>query len=257
MIRAVFFDIDGTLVSFLTHTVPPRAREALLQLQENGIRIFVSTGRGLNELLEVEDIPFDGYITLNGQYCCTRDALVYENTLDRRDLETLWAMQAEHPFPCGFTTDHGKFYNFRNARVDEINELTHNEGHPVGDCANITWEKVYQIIAFLNEEEEKKVLSRLPGCISARWHPYFVDICPKGGTKKLGMQKFLDYYGISRSETMAFGDGGNDLPMIEYAQIGVAMGNAVDIVKERADYITGTPDEEGIASALRHFGLIE
>ena len=227
MIKAVFFDIDGTLVSFQTHQVPQDTRDALHELHQNGIRIFVSTGRGRDELLEVEGIPFDGYITLNGQYCCTQDTLVYENTLDRRDLENLWRLQKDHPFPCGFTTDHGKFYNFRDAQVDEINET-----------------------------EEKELLAQLPNSISARWHPYFVDICPRGGTKQLGMEKFLEYYGIDRSETMSFGDGGNDLPMIRYAQVGVAMGNAVDIVKQHADYVTGTPDDHGIANALRHFGLI-
>jgi len=256
MIKAVFFDIDGTLVSFQTHQVPDDAKQALKRLQENGIRIFVSTGRGRDELLEVDDIPFDGYITLNGQYCCTQDALVYENTLDKKDLATLWDLQKDRPFPCGFTTDHGKFYNFRNALVDEINDLTHNEGHPVGDCSHITQEKIYQIIAFVNETEEEELLKQLPNCISARWHPYFVDICPKGGTKELGMRKFLEYYGIDQSETMAFGDGGNDLPMIEFAQIGVAMDNAVKIVKEHADHVTGTPDTHGIADALRHYGLI-
>ena len=257
MIKAVFFDIDGTLISFKTHRVPEDALYALKKLQENGIRIFVSTGRGSDELTELSDISFDGYITLNGQFCCTQSDLIYENTIDREDLKILWALQKKHPFPCGFTTDHGKFFNFRNSLVDEIHELTHNEGHPVGDCTHIVDEKVYQVIAFVSEEEEKALLSQLPNCISARWHPYFADISPKGGTKQLGMQKFLDYYGIDRSETMAFGDGGNDLPMIEFAQIGIAMENGVEEVKAKADYVTEAPDEHGIINALRHYGLID
>ena len=77
-----------------------------------------------------------------------------------------------------------------------------------------------------------------------------------GGGKSAGMQIFLDKYGFNRSESMAFGDGENDKEMLEYAGIGVAMGNAKDSVKAVADYVTDSVDDNGIENALRHFGLI-
>ena len=70
------------------------------------------------------------------------------------------------------------------------------------------------------------------------------------------MIHMLDYFGMDVSETMSFGDGGNDIPMLQYAHIGVAMGNATDNVKEIADYVTTSVDEDGIANALKHFGVI-
>ena len=66
----------------------------------------------------------------------------------------------------------------------------------------------------------------------------------------------LDYFGISLEESMAFGDGGNDIPMLKHVGIGVAMGNAEDEVKQAADYVTDSVDENGIEKALWHFGVI-
>ena len=70
------------------------------------------------------------------------------------------------------------------------------------------------------------------------------------------MAKILEYFGISRDECMAFGDGGNDIPMLEYAGVGVAMGNAKEDVQAKADFITKSVDDDGVAYALRHYGLI-
>ena len=89
-----------------------------------------------------------------------------------------------------------------------------------------------------------------------RWHPAFVDITTKGCTKQQGIDEIIRHFGISLDETMAFGDGGNDISMIQHAAIGVAMGNALDSVKAVADYITDSVDEDGIANALKHFGVI-
>ncbi|MDR0348571.1 MAG: HAD hydrolase family protein, partial [Tannerella sp.] len=68
--------------------------------------------------------------------------------------------------------------------------------------------------------------------------------------------RILEHYGISLSETMAFGDGGNDIPMLQHVACGIAMGNASDEVKAVAGYVTDSVDDDGLTNALRHFGLI-
>ena len=93
-------------------------------------------------------------------------------------------------------------------------------------------------------------------CESSRWHPAFTDVNTKGGGKHIGIDKIIEYYGIDLSETMAFGDGGNDITMIEHASIGVAMGNANEGVKEVADYITDDVDSDGVYKALKHFNIL-
>ena len=89
-----------------------------------------------------------------------------------------------------------------------------------------------------------------------RWHPAFVDVTAKGNTKQNGIDQIIRHFGIKLEETMAFGDGGNDISMLRHAGIGVAMGNANDNVKAVADYVTTSVDEDGIAHALEQFKII-
>lgn len=256
MIKAIFFDIDGTLVSFQSHQIPQSTFQVLHQLKEKGIKLFIATGRGKDGLDVLNDFPFDGYITLNGQYCYTKEQLIYENTIKKEDLQALLDHLKQRPFPCGFTEEDTKYFNMRDERVDEIHRITHNDDHPAGDCSQVIHHKVYQCMCFVDEQEEKEILNVMPHCISARWHPLFCDISPLGGTKQNGIDQFLKFYDIDLSETMAFGDGGNDIQMLQHVALSVAMGNANDEVKALADYVTETVDNEGILKAIQHFHLL-
>jgi len=256
MIKAIFFDIDGTLVSFQTHKIPQSTFQTLKQLQEKGIRLFIATGRGPDGLAVLEDFPFDGYITLNGQYCYNQKEIIYENTIQKQDIQSLLEYLKDNPFPCGFTEEHTKFFNMRDERVDEIHKITHNDGHPAGDCSHVIDHKIYQCMCFVDAQQEKELLQIMPNCISARWHPLFCDISPIGGTKQNGIDQFLKYYDIQLSETMAFGDGGNDIQMLQHVPFSVAMGNANDEVKAIAQYVTDTVDCDGIFKAIHHYQLI-
>ena len=75
-------------------------------------------------------------------------------------------------------------------------------------------------------------------------------------TKSLGMETMLQHIGVAREDSFAFGDSMNDMDMLEYAQVGVAMGNAADYVKASADYVTRSVAEGGIYEAMKHWGLI-
>ena len=256
MVKAIFFDIDGTLVSFKTHQVAKETFATLKKLKEKGYQLFIATGRGKDGLEVLQDFPFDGYITLNGQYCYSKDKLIYENTIKKEDLQALLDYLKVKPFPCGFTEENTKYFNMRDERVDEIHRITHNDDHPAGDCSQVVNHKVYQCMCFVDEQEEKELLKVMPHCISARWHPLFCDVSPIGGTKQNGIDQFLAYYGIDLSETMAFGDGGNDKEMLNHVALSVAMANGNDELKAIADYVTGSVDDDGITQAMKHFNLI-
>lgn len=115
---------------------------------------------------------------------------------------------------------------------------------------------ILQITSFITDEQEKDILPQLPCCTSARWYPSFTDITSVTADKANGIRAIAKHLGIDISETMAFGDGGNDKSMLMAAGIGVAMGNAVDDVKAHANYVTTSVDEDGIKNALMHFGVI-
>lgn len=259
MIKAIFFDIDGTLVSFGTHRIPDNTKEALMALKAKGIKIFIATGRSGMLMKEVGGLDaslFDGVITFNGQHCKVDGETIYSYPIPKEDSLA----------GIGFFDDHDISCIFEGAGFVEIN--SHNETalviadllgmrlpSPI-DLHEVENKETIQLIFFGDEEQEKKLLRVMPSCESTRWHPLFTDIIPSGGGKHIGMQKVLDHFGISREESMAFGDGDNDITMIRHAGIGVAMGNADRSVKDAADYVTGSVDEDGIGSALRHFGVL-
>jgi hydroxymethylpyrimidine pyrophosphatase-like HAD family hydrolase len=109
--------------------------------------------------------------------------------------------------------------------------------------------------SFLSPEMEKKVRINIPDCEFSRWNPAFVDINASGCTKSTGMDIMCKYFGISPAESVAFGDGGNDISIIKHAGTGIAMGQAGDNVKRSADYVTTSVDEDGISNALKKLVL--
>ena len=115
---------------------------------------------------------------------------------------------------------------------------------------------VLQITPFLTADEEQRLLPSLPGCTSARWYPAFCDITSASADKANGIRAIASHLGIDISETMAFGDGGNDISMLQAVGTGVAMGNALDEVKRAACHVTSDVDDDGVKNALEHFGII-
>lgn len=257
MIKAVFFDIDGTLVSFKTHRVPESTVKSLKALQNNGVKIFIASGRHPSVMDNVREIPFDGYVALNGGAAFVGGEAVYERFIPQEDVDALARyLEAVHAFPCTFIYQKGHVLNFKNQDVDEVFKIIDFPDFPCWPLEAIRREKIYQVLAFFKGEEEAAVMQRLPGCSTTRWSPLFTDIIPKGGSKWIGIEKVLEHFGIAPDETMAFGDGGNDVEMLRNAGIGVAMQNAEMGVQQAADYVTTSVDDDGIANALRHFRLI-
>ncbi len=258
MIKAVFFDIDGTLVSFKTHKVPASARKSIRLLREKGIKVFIATGRRMKGIDNVGDLVFDGYITVNGGLCLVgTDKVIYRHCIPKEDIEAMIHYQETvEEFPCAMAQEDSIFMNYENEHVKEVFDMLNFPKPPVATLREAAGNPTLQLIAFFNKEQEEEIMSIMPHCDATRWNPLFTDVVPKGSSKSVGIDKILEYYGISLEDTMAFGDGGNDIQMLQHVAIGVAMGNAADDVKEAADYVTDSVDNDGVYKALRHFGVI-
>ena len=256
-IKAVFFDVDGTLLSHRLNDVPASTRRALAQLRARGVKTLVATGRHMTEydMLPVSDIPFDGYLTLNGNLLLDENRRAYAgNAIDRGEMEVLAHIFQAKRIPFVLIGENGRYINYVNDTVVRTQGETKGTIPELGSYGG---EKVYQILAFVPEHQKKLLDNLLDECSVTSWNDTGIDIIPKDGGKSAGIRQYLSLLGIDQSETMAFGDGENDVDMLEFAGVGVAMGNAADSVKAAADYVTDTVDNDGIEKALRHFGLID
>ena len=257
-IKAAFFDIDGTLLPFGASALPASTIAALAALRKNGIKTFLATGRPpvhLPYLHALDGIPFDGYVTMNGQYCYLADGqLLYSQYIAKDALRTLLPYIEKERISVGFV---GKDFCVFNLINDRSRHFAAELQQGTGDvAARIETDDIYQLSTFLPEENEPEFLRCCPGCLAVRWSPDFCDILPTGGGKPNGLAHTLAHLGLTQAQSIAFGDGGNDVTMLAYAGIGVAMGNACDAAKAAADYVTDDINADGLAKALKHFGLI-
>lgn len=252
MIKAAFFDIDGTLLSFTSHRVSEGTIRAFRKLHEHGVRTFISSGRPMVLIPEMP-VTFDGYITMNGGLVFTAGGqrkVLLSNPIPHEDSER-WLDYAKMHNICTmvFTAD-----NMMAAQIDpiglKIREQLEFQMPPIMDIDDMRNKEAYQLIAIMPQDADKEVAALLPHCRLPRWHPAFTDIVAAGNSKASGMEAICRHFGIKQEETLAFGDGGNDIEMLQWAGIGVAMGNAADMVKANADRVTTDVDNEGIEQAV-------
>ena len=256
-IKAIFFDVDGTLVSFKTHRMPESTLYALGKLRKKGVKLFLGTGRHPGMLGGVlETFPFDGVVAVTGQICTMGEEVLRSNPLKKEHLDALFAAREQLRFPCIVLAQGEMFLSERCSIIEEFWAHLCVPLPPVKPLSHALEVPVYQVITFLRPEEEHKLFEIAPMLNHTRWCDDFLDIIPETGGKDTGMQAVMDHLGITREEVMAFGDGENDLSMLRHAGIGVAMGSGTELLKAEADYVTGTPDEDGVLSALKHFGIL-
>jgi Cof subfamily protein (haloacid dehalogenase superfamily) len=256
MIKAIFLDIDGTMVSFHTHRVPENTKAALREARRKGVKIFVATGRHRSDINNLEDLEFDGYITLNGAYCFVGDDVLFKKSIPREDVEAFIRYGEEvEPVPCFFVEAGRVSASMENEYMLSMMKLVKFEPRPLVPARELMDKEIFQMTAFFPAEREEAVMKLLPGCTLTRWYPTFADIVARGIDKSIGLERIGARFGIAAGEMMAIGDGGNDISMIRYAGAGVAMGNAGEEVKRAAGYVTASVDDDGIGRALRHFIL--
>lgn len=257
---ALFFDIDGTLVSFKTHQIPPSTILALTQAKANGARIYISTGRPyyiLNNLKPIEHL-IDGYITTNGAHCFVGERTVRRVPIAPADVDLILNDCRQNDDACLVCTE-SRMVPFNSkeciARIFEHDLAVTNIDYDTPlDVA--MEEPVYQLSAFFDAHHESSLMPQVPHCVSGRWHPEFTDITHCDADKGKGLIAMAAAEGIDMSHTIAFGDGGNDMSIILKAGTGIAMGNAIPELKAVATYVTTSVDDDGILLALRHYGII-
>ncbi|MBR3840394.1 MAG: HAD family hydrolase [Erysipelotrichales bacterium] len=259
MIKVAFFDLDGTITDPITHTIPASTIEALSKLQEKGIKIYVSSGRSYSMVVTIDginQIKWDGYICNNGATVYDNEAnLITATYFTSEQVNNLISKCEKENLTVTLCTPD---YFLAPLGVDENMVTAHNffgEALPkfIKPYAN---EHVFMAMAYAPMDYPYETFEEVDGIQAVPNRSTYADIILKNMSKAEGLKGISETLGISRDEMIAFGDESNDLEMLEYAGISVAMGNANDKVKSICSYITTNVDDDGIMNACKHFNLM-
>lgn len=260
MIKIIFFDVDGTLISNERSYISEKVLVALKQLKKQGIKLFIATGRHYLELGELginKQFTFDGYLTLNGGYCFDHDGPIYSNPIDKEDVKRVVEYTTKNNLACSFVESNDLYVNLVNKLVEDAQIFLNTPIPPVKDITRALENDVYQIDPFVTVEEMNNIMALTKHCKYTQWYESGYDVIPKTGGKQDGIKAIIDHYGFKRSEIMAFGDGPNDIEMLSFVGTGICMANGHEESKKVSDYVTGSVYDDGIVSALDHFRLIK
>lgn len=257
-INTIFFDIDGTIYDADNKRIPPMALQALQEIQNNGIKIFLATGRSLPAVIESsldKDVLWDGYVCSNG--ACLHDQakkLIHGSFFSQDQLEQLFLMIRQYDMGLTVQSSDIVFSPFGiNQDMIEAFQFFNN---PVPNPKPYENEQIAMALAFQKKGFDFKVLETIENIITVEGKSNYADVMQKGITKATGIRTIRHLLGLDNGLIMSFGDADNDLEMIKDADIGIAMGNATDTVKKHADHVTTSISDNGIYNALKKYNLI-
>jgi Cof subfamily protein (haloacid dehalogenase superfamily) len=256
MKKIVFFDIDGTLLDH-EKKLPSSAKRAIQLLKENGVFVAIATGRAPFMFSSLrKELEIDSYVSFNGQFVVFENESIYKNPLNQSELERFLVDTKASSHPLIFMNELTMKATTHYHPYIETSMGSLLFPHPDEDQSFYVHNEIYQSLLFCKEEEEKLYFENYPEFDFIRWHPYSVDILPKGGSKAEGIKKMVDRLGFDLKDVYAFGDGLNDLEMLKAVGTGVAMGNGVPEAKELANLVTTDVADDGIWNGLKELELI-
>ncbi len=274
--KLICVDIDGTLLNG-DHAISVLTKTALKKANDMGIHIAISTGRSFtdaNYFADMLGVPAS-IIAANGAYVREKinNEIIYKNTLGEKSIWTIYDICMKyHITPCFHTPDkliHGSDYNrflelIKQKNIELNKTIFSTETQLLTSLEQ--WKKVVRLqkdnilkCEIFSEDVEavKKIKHELSQIkelevVGSIWAEH-IEANSKGTSKGRSVEILASLLNIPRNEIMAIGDGENDITMIEFAGLGIAMGNATDMLKAKADYITATNDDDGVAKAFDKF----
>ncbi len=266
MYQLIALDMDGTLLNE-NKEISVRCHEAIAQLKLRGKRVVLATGRPLNGVLRyLEKLDLfdekDYVVAFNGalvQSTKTKE-IIFDQPLSMACYRELYALSVQLGVHIHALTDQSVLTPKNNPYTiieSKINQIPIIES-PLDEInPNTTIVKVMFV-------DDEKILDRiiplLPQAVLDQYTilrsaPYFLEFLNKNVDKGVGVSMVAKELGLKREQVICVGDAGNDLAMIKFAGLGVAMGNAFDEIKEAADYVTHTNEEDGVAHVIEKFML--
>ncbi|MGR6897965.1 Cof-type HAD-IIB family hydrolase [Rummeliibacillus sp. BSL5] len=253
--KILFFDIDGTLYNS-EKKLPPATYEAIKKAEENGHEAVIATGRSPFFLKPVlEELGLNSFISFNGQYVVYKGKVISERPIPMEIVEKLVVQAEEENNPVVFLDD----VRMTSAAKDDVKVRTSMDSlfypMPEVDAEYYKQSNTYQILLYVDEKGEERYANLFPELKFIRWHEFSVDVINRDVSKAYGIQQFLKHTAFEIEDAIAFGDGLNDVEMLQAAGTSVAMGNGHPKAKEAATFVTDHVDDDGLSKAMKKLGL--
>lgn len=259
---ALFFDIDGTILSNETHTIPQSALNAMAEAQKNGHLLFINTGRTICALpKELETFDFDGYLCGCGCYLVYHGEVLLESHMDMETGRKIAAkaqecnldLVLEGTDDVFFPREKSRFAQLERARA-HFGSLGCGKEKHIED-GNCPYDKLF---LYADEQSDKDTFFEYVSSemeIIDRGNDTY-EVVQKTFSKATACDFILKKFGMTKNQAYVFGDSLNDLSMFEYARHTIAMGDHAKGLEPYTEFITKRVEEDGIAYAMRHYGLI-
>lgn len=279
MSKAIFLDVDGTLVDY-DNTIPESAITAIRQARQNGHRVYVCTGRSRAEMQpEIWDIGIDGMIGGNGSYVEDQGQVIMHQLISKEDTKHIVDWLHSRGLEFYLESNNGLFAseNFRDAARPVLREYSLRKGRTQEEVKDQEAEDALHGLVYggeLYRDDLNKVsfilsdyqdhldsIEEFPNLEAHTWGgrgetALFGDLGVKDINKAHAIEVLLQHLGVDRQDTIAFGDAKIDIPMLDYCQVGVSMGNGGPEILAMADMITDDVAEDGLYNAFAQLGLL-
>ena len=256
MYKIVFFDVDGTLTDHRDGSISISTKRSVRTLINNGVQVVAATGRPLSMCTELIELGIQTFITANGAYVKYKDEVIHKNVLDQDVLIDVIHYAKTNDSGLSFFTESLSMNGVRNTKIKSalLETLLLND-YPVTD-EQIHLKEIYLLCLYADHKTVQHYESRFPELTFSRWHPYICNVLQEEVDKSIAVKKVLTFFDLDESEAIAFGDGYNDMQMLEMAGLGIAMGNGNEQLKSIANFVTRNSSDDGIEYALRKYGVI-
>ncbi|MEK4486283.1 Cof-type HAD-IIB family hydrolase [Psychrobacillus sp. FSL H8-0484] len=254
--KVVFFDVDGTITHHEDGSISNNTKEAIKKLKNKGIRVVAATGRPLSMCKEIREIGIDTFITANGGYVKHDQKVIHKVPIDKDLMQEVVEFASVQNHGLSFFTEDFCMNGVKDIKIlKALKETLSLNDYPAINQL-IFQQEVYLMCLYATDEAVEKYMHKFPQLTFKRWHPFVLNVLQEEVSKSLAIMKVLQYFDIDRSEAIAFGDGENDIDMLELVGLGVAMGNGNEKLKSVADFVTKKSSEDGIDYALKKYGII-
>ncbi|WP_252315223.1 Cof-type HAD-IIB family hydrolase [Sinobaca sp. H24] len=255
--KLLFFDIDGTLLDHKKQ-IPASTKHAIFELHKAGHEVAISTGRAPYLFQGIQqELNIDSFVCFNGQYVQRRGEAIRKNPIDLKAIEEINGFSEARDHPVIYMSYEGMRANVPFHEDIEKSISTLKAVHPDHDSDYYKHHNIYQMLLFCGKQEENEYHKYFDNLDFIRWHELSMDILPPGGSKAKGIEQYMFETGTKPENVYAFGDYLNDIEMLKFVENSVAMGDAPDVVKESAKYVTTGVENDGIYNGLKYYGLVE